>query len=120
MSAYTYDRYENRTSVASSGREPMVYNYDGLGQLETVVYASGTLTVENFYDANGRLIAETTNRKSSASGITQTNTRDQLSVLPPLMQSLSTKQKTITHRTVPCVHSRCRVLLYAHRLTIDF
>ena len=68
MVAYTYNRFDNRTSVASSGREPVVYNYDALGQLESVVYASGDLTVENFYDANGNLVAETTNRDSTASG----------------------------------------------------
>ena len=68
MTVYTYNRLDNRTSAASSEREPVVYNYDALGQLETVVYSSGDLTVENFYDANGRLIAETTNRDSTASG----------------------------------------------------
>ena len=68
MTAYTYNRIDNRTSVASSEREPMVYNYDALGRLETVVYASGDLTVESFYDANGRLIAEATNRRSTAAG----------------------------------------------------
>ncbi|MBR5012266.1 MAG: RHS repeat protein, partial [Clostridia bacterium] len=67
---YIYDLVNNVTTADHSAFDAAIYDYDSLGHLETTRYADGTVISENFYDENGRLVAEATNRGSGAASTT--------------------------------------------------
>ncbi len=67
---YIYDVVNNITTQNHSKLDSVIYDYDSIGHIETTRYADGTIVSENFYDENGRLVAEATNRGSGAASTT--------------------------------------------------
>lgn len=66
ITEYDYNLVDNKTTFSSDLRESLVYDFDPFGYRESVVYASGELVSESFYDEQGRVVAEATSRNSSA------------------------------------------------------